>query len=141
MGNRPSAKQKLLRILATTELELPIYPAEETLLASEARNTEKIAQPPIVVPSREASVSQSVRTQVGLPQSSPPIIIMRPVFYRSPSFVRSGLESNLILPFDRLFPPLSPSLGCRLHGFLGLSLNDRTILFLVILLDKTISVG
>ena len=30
--------------------------------------------------------------------------------------------------------------GNRL-GFLGLSLNDRTIIFLVILLDKTVSVG
>ena len=28
----------------------------------------------------------------------------------------------------------------RLNGFLGLSLNDRTIPFLVILLDKTVSV-
>ena len=31
--------------------------------------------------------------------------------------------------------------GRRLNGFLALSLNDRTILFLVILLDKTVSVG
>ena len=31
-------------------------------------------------------------------------------------------------------------IGRRLNGFLGLSLNDRTILFLVILLDKTVSV-
>ena len=31
--------------------------------------------------------------------------------------------------------------GRRPNGFLGLSLNDRTILFLVILLDKTVSVG
>ena len=33
------------------------------------------------------------------------------------------------------------SLGRRPNGFLGLSLNDRTILFLVILLDKIVSVG
>ena len=32
-------------------------------------------------------------------------------------------------------------LGRRLNGFLELSLNDRTILFLVMLLDKTVSVG
>ena len=31
--------------------------------------------------------------------------------------------------------------GRRLNGFLRLSLNDGTILFLVILLDKTVSVG
>ena len=31
--------------------------------------------------------------------------------------------------------------GRRPNGFLGLSLNDRTILFLVILVDKTVSVG
>ena len=37
-----------------------------------------------------------------------------------------------------LFPPL---IGRRLHGFLGLSLNDRAILFLVISGDKTVSVG
>ena len=35
----------------------------------------------------------------------------------------------------------SLSQGCRPNGFLGLSLNDRIILFLVILLDKTVSVG
>ena len=29
------------------------------------------------------------------------------------------------------------SLGRRLNGFLGLTLHDRTILFLVILLDKS----
>ena len=31
--------------------------------------------------------------------------------------------------------------GLRLNGFLGLSLTDRTILFLVIWLDETVSVG
>ena len=31
--------------------------------------------------------------------------------------------------------------GRRLNGFLGQSLSDRTILFLVILLDKTVSVA
>ena len=30
--------------------------------------------------------------------------------------------------------------GRRLNGFLGLSSNDRTILFLLILLDKIVSV-
>ena len=34
-----------------------------------------------------------------------------------------------------------PLLGRRLNGFPGLSLNERTILLLVILLDKTVSVG
>ena len=33
------------------------------------------------------------------------------------------------------------TLGRRPNGFLGLSLNDKTILFLEILLDKTVSVG
>ena len=33
------------------------------------------------------------------------------------------------------------SLGRRLNGFVGLSLNDRTILFLAIIVDKTVSVG
>ena len=32
------------------------------------------------------------------------------------------------------------TIGHRPNGFLGLSLNDSTILFLVILLDKTVSV-
>ena len=32
-------------------------------------------------------------------------------------------------------------LGRRFNGFLGLSLNDGTVLFLAILLDKTASVG
>ena len=31
--------------------------------------------------------------------------------------------------------------GRRPNGFLGLSLNDGAILFLVILMDKTLSVG
>ena len=31
--------------------------------------------------------------------------------------------------------------GRRLNGFVGLSLSDRTILFLVIFLDKTVSVA
>ena len=31
--------------------------------------------------------------------------------------------------------------GRRLKSFLGLSLNDRMIIFLIILLDKTVSVG
>ena len=31
--------------------------------------------------------------------------------------------------------------GRRPNGFLGLPLNEGTILFLVILLDKTVSVG
>ena len=31
-----------------------------------------------------------------------------------------------------------PSLGRRLNGFLGLSLDDGTILFLVILLDSRV---
>ena len=33
------------------------------------------------------------------------------------------------------------AVGRSLNGFLGLSLNDRTILLLAILLDKTVSVG
>ena len=33
------------------------------------------------------------------------------------------------------------SIGRRPNGFQGLSLNDRAILFLVILLHKTVSVG
>ena len=42
---------------------------------------------------------------------------------------------------DRAKGPRQMALGCRLHGFLRLSLNVRTILFRVILLDKTVSVG
>ena len=38
-------------------------------------------------------------------------------------------------------PLLLGPLGRRPNDFLGLSLIDRTILFLVILLDKTVSVG
>ena len=34
----------------------------------------------------------------------------------------------------------SQTVGRRPNGFLGLSLNDRTIQFRVILLDKTVSV-
>ena len=38
------------------------------------------------------------------------------------------------------FTTKTPTLGRRPNDFLGLSLNDKTILFLVILLDKTVSV-
>ena len=36
---------------------------------------------------------------------------------------------------------LDTLVGRRLNGFQGISLKDRTIIFLVILLDKTVSVG
>ena len=49
---------------------------------------------------------------------------------KEPKAVYTGLSQ----PFNRMK-------GCRLNGFLGLSLNDRTILSLAILLDKTVSVG
>ena len=59
-----------------------------------------------------------------------------------------GMGSRLLLPRS----PNNPgnvtaaaagftTRGRRPNGFLGLTLNDRTILFLVILLDKTVSVG
>ena len=50
----------------------------------------------------------------------------------------------LFAPSKELFAVITAlvSLLCSVsNGFLGLSLNDRTILFLVILLDKTVSVG
>ena len=40
----------------------------------------------------------------------------------------------------RAVRPPPDSVGRRPNGFLRLSLNDQTILFLVILLDKTVSV-
>ena len=55
-----------------------------------------------------------------------------------------------VRPFGRLppsasLPPSSAAArqtkGRHLKGFLGLPLNDRTILSLVILFDKTVSVG
>ena len=48
-----------------------------------------------------------------------------------------GLKRRLILAFD----PIRGIGGHRLNGFLGLSLNDRTVLFLLIILDKTVSDG
>ena len=43
-----------------------------------------------------------------------------------------------VLGFEADLPLI---LGRRPNGFLGLSLNDMTIIFLVILLEKTVSVG
>ena len=40
---------------------------------------------------------------------------------------------------EKIFPPSLQLL--RPNGFLGLSLNDMTIIFLVISMDKTVSVG
>ena len=54
-----------------------------------------------------------------------------------PSFLSRDITFDTVWP-NREFPQI---LGRRLNGFLGLSLNDGTILFLVILLDKTVSVG
>ena len=52
------------------------------------------------------------------------------------------MDPNAFEPhFERLRFSLGLSKGRRLNGFLGLSLNERTILFIVILLDKTVSVG
>ena len=46
---------------------------------------------------------------------------------------QSGVESSV-------FPPLEFARGGRRpNGFLGMSVNDRTFLFLVIFLDKTAS--
>ena len=51
------------------------------------------------------------------------------------------LESTwIICPHDD-FQTCDIIVGRRLNGFLGLSLNDRTILFLILLLDKTVLVG
>ena len=41
----------------------------------------------------------------------------------------------------QIFGFCSVPLVLRLNGFLGLSMNDRTILFLVILLENTVIVG
>ena len=74
---------------------------------------------------------------VFLPLLSPPIIIMRPVFFcrtlarscllfcLSRSFVHPGLKSNLILPFDRLFPTLLSCLDVKtcLFGVLNFVLD------------------
>ena len=46
---------------------------------------------------------------------------------------------GLVAPGDEKAGQMT--IGRRPNGFLGLSYNDRTILFLVILLDKTVSVG
>ena len=52
------------------------------------------------------------------------------------------MDPNAFEPhFERLCFSLGLSKGRRLNVFWGLSLNDGTIFFLVILLDKTVSVG
>ena len=49
----------------------------------------------------------------------------------------SSLEKHARNPISSFLP----SFDRRVNGFLGLSLNDRTILYVGILLDKTVSVG
>ena len=50
-------------------------------------------------------------------------------------------DAESVTPTDDLRAIRAPaSQGHRLNGFLGRSLNDGTILFLVILLDETVSV-
>ena len=53
----------------------------------------------------------------------------------------SALGRFLFLALSPLLSMAVESLGRRLNGFLGLSLNDMTILFLVILLVRTVSVS
>ena len=66
-----------------------------------------------------------------------PILVMAPLeFCLSVPFCPNGLKQ----PLDEV-EAHHATLGRRLNGFLGLSLNDRTILFIVILLDKTVSIG
>ena len=57
---------------------------------------------------------------------------------RSDAAINSGkfLRRRRIAHVSKLGGACGP-IGRRLNGFLGLSLNDRTILFLVILWDKT----
>ena len=50
--------------------------------------------------------------------------------------LRNWLHASLPFP-PSLLPPSPAIVGRRLNGFLGLSLNEWTILFLVISLDKT----
>ena len=50
--------------------------------------------------------------------------------------LRYGLRKCRIRPSKTIVNPHTT--GRRPNGFLGLSLNDRTILFLLILLDKTV---
>ena len=69
------------------------------------------------------------------------------------SLMQSGLEKGKGRNFEKLFfardhyfpfhfaAAVSVALGRRLNRFLGFSLNDRPILFLVILLDKAVPVG
>ena len=58
------------------------------------------------------------------------------------AYLKNGVEHKTWKP--TAFPDkiiLEHEVGRRPNGFLGLSLNDRTIIFLVILFDKTVSVG
>ena len=52
----------------------------------------------------------------------------------------SPLSLLFVMTTTPAFSNLKKREGRRPNGFLGLSLNDRTILFLLILLDKTVSV-
>ena len=48
--------------------------------------------------------------------------------------------SSLNPKLNSKFPQINLAVDRRLNGFLGLSLNERTIVSLAILLDKTVSV-
>ena len=85
---------------------------------------------------------------------SPRYIDFFQVFLVPPSFHRQVQAGNsCIRPSSTASPAamiiewrtewilFRPFIGRRPNGFLGLSLNDGTILFRVILLDKTVSVG
>ena len=80
----------------------------------------------------------------GLPPSFPIANAMQTF----PSFPPGGLvcssaplTSHLVACWLLNLQAAAKALGCSPYGFLGLSLNDWTIPFLVFLLDKTFSVG
>ena len=64
----------------------------------------------------------------------PSLPLLLPSFLPSTKRRRRNVQIFISVRHDR-------SRGRRPNCFLGLSLNDRTVLFLVILLDKTVSVG
>ena len=67
---------------------------------------------------------------------------MRPINAVSPTEERGEREDFFFFSRGNSCESVGRTfLARRLNGFLGLSLNDRTILFQVILWDKTVLVG
>ena len=112
-----------------------------------AKSTRKFG-PPLTKGGKEEKVKVHSEKQKSIGRSRPTLPFLTVTVIENRAKIPTPLARAI--PFDAFVQLGSGGSGrrhykepqCRRpNGFLGLSLNDRTVLFLVILSDKTVSVG